>query len=62
MFHEKVTKYCEENNLSASAFEKKCDLPNGLVGKWKANNYMPCVSTLKKISDATGIPIEKWIE
>lgn len=62
MFFEKVDKYCKENNLSISAFEKKCDLPNGLVGKWKLNSYTPCVATLKKISNATGIPIEKWIE
>lgn len=62
MFHEKVMQYCNENNLSISAFEEKCNLSNGLVGKWKTNNYTPCIATLKKIASATGIPIEKWIE
>lgn len=62
MVYDKVIAYCEENALSTMAFEKKCGLSNGIVGKWKENNYNPSLGTLVKISIATGVPIEKWLE
>ena len=48
--------------MSISAFEKKCNLPNGLVGKWKEKGYEPSISTLQKIEKVTNIPISKWLE
>ena len=47
--------------MSISAFEEKCGLSNGLVGKWKEKGYEPSVSTLQKIESATKIPIKKWL-
>lgn len=44
------------------AFEKKCNIGNGTVGKWKDDNSLPALTTIQKIADATGIPIEKWIK
>ena len=61
LFYEKVTKYCEDNNITVCAFEKMCDLPNGLVSKWKETRY-PTVETLNKIASATKIPISEWIK
>lgn len=62
MIYEKVMKYCEENDLSVLAFEKKCGLSNATVAGWKKNNHNPSLPTLQKIVAATGIPIEKWVE
>ena len=62
MVYQNVINYCSKNNMSTSAFEKKCGLPNGLVGKWKEKGYEPSVSTLQKIASATNIPIEEWIK
>lgn len=62
MFYEKVVAYCKENNLSDRAFEEKCGLSNGNVQKWKKLGFNPAILTLKKIANATGIPVEKWIE
>lgn len=62
MVYENVMRYCDENDLSIVAFEKKCGLANATVAGWKKNNYDPSLSTLRKIASATGIPIEKWIE
>ena len=59
MFYLKVVGYCDKNNLSISGFEKKCGLTNGTVSGWK-NGGSPSLTTLKKIAEATKIPISKW--
>ena len=59
MIYNKIMKYCNENGLSVSAFEKKCCIANGTVGKWKDGGN-PSLETLQKIVSATGIPIEEW--
>ena len=59
MIYNKIMKYCNENNLSVSAFEKKCGIANGTVGKWKDHGN-PSLETLQKIVLATGVPIEEW--
>ena len=61
MVYKKVIEYCKENKLSISAFEQKCNLSNGLVGKWADINCEPSIPTLQKIANATGVPIEKWL-
>lgn len=61
MFYQNVVAYCEENNLSIRAFEKKCGLGNGVVGRWKDNNSLPALATVQKIAEATKIPVEKWV-
>ena len=62
MVYGNVVEYCKKNNISIMEFEQKCGLSNGLVGKWKDNNYEPSISTLQKITTATGIPIEEWLK
>lgn len=62
MIYEKVVKYCSENNLTIMEFEQKCNLSNGIVGKWNTHSFIPKIETVKKIANATGIPIEKWVE
>lgn len=61
LFYKKVMDYCTENNLTVMAFEKKCGLSNGTVGKWE-NGGNPNIKTLNKIVAATKIPVEKWLE
>ena len=61
MIYNKIIKYCNENSLSVSAFEKKCGLANGTVGKWKDGGN-PLLETLHKIVLATGIPIDEWMK
>ena len=53
--------YCNQNSLSVSAFEKKCGIANGTVGKWKDGGN-PSLETLQKIVVATDIPIEEWMK
>lgn len=58
---ENINKYCEGENISVKDFEKKCNLANGLVGKWKSGIAMPSLPTLQKIVDATGTELNDWI-
>lgn len=61
MIYNKIVKYCNENSLSVSAFEKKCGLANGTVGKWKDGGN-PSLETLHKIVLTTCIPIDEWMK
>ena len=61
MIYNKIMDYCNKNSLSVSAFEKKCGLANGTVGKWKDGGN-PSLETLQKIVSATGISIEEWMK
>lgn len=61
MIYNKIIKYCNENSLSVSAFEKKCGLANGTVGKWKDGGN-PSLETLHKIVLTTCIPIDEWMK
>lgn len=62
MFYKKVLEYCEENNISISAFEKKCNIGNGTVGRWKEDGSKPTLSTIEKIAEATEIPAADWLK
>ena len=60
--YQKVIQYCNGNNLSVSAFEKLCDLPNGTVYGWKKTDGNPSLNTLLKIAEATNIPVKDWTD
>ena len=58
--YQKVIDYCKNNNISIMAFEAKCGLANGIVGRWKEESK-PSLNTVIKIAKATGIPVEHWV-
>lgn len=61
MVYQNVVNYCNNNNITISAFEKMCGIGNGVIGAWKGENN-PSISSLEKISKKTGIPIEEWLK
>ena len=61
MVYEKVVAYCKANNMSIMAFEQLCGLANGVVGKWEDGKNNPSLTSLTKISEATGISIADWL-
>ena len=61
MIYNRIINYCNQNSLSVSAFEKKCGLSNGTVGKWRDGGN-PSLETLQKIVSETGVPISEWIK
>lgn len=62
MFYQKVTEYCNNNNISIHAFEKMCGIANGTVSCWKDGKSNPSIPTLNKIVSATGVPAEEWLK
>ena len=61
MIYNRIINYCNQNSLSVSAFEKKCGLANGTVGKWKDGGN-PSLETLQKIVSATGVTVAEWMK
>ena len=61
MIYNKIMNYCNQNRLSVSAFEKKCGIANGTVGKWKDGGN-PSLGTWQKIVSSTGVPIAEWMK
>ena len=61
MVYDMIVKYCKENDISISAFEKKCGFGNGTVGKWNGE-INPSLESLKIISKHTGIDLKKLID
>lgn len=55
-----IKKYCEKENITIAGFEKKCGIGNGTVDDWESSN--PSLKSLKKIVEATGIPLYEWID
>ncbi len=62
MLYEKILGYCEKEGLSISAFEKKCNIGNGTVGRWKDDVSKPSITTLEKIADATKVSVTEWLK
>lgn len=56
----KVLKYCLENQLSIAAFEKKCNIGNGTIGRWEKGSK-PSLDTLEKIEKETGITVSELV-
>lgn len=61
MVYQKILKYCKENNLSISAFEKKCGIGNGTISAWK-DGSVPSLRTLEKIEKTTGITVSELVK
>ena len=61
MIYERIVKYCKNEQITLSEFEKRCHIGNGTVGKWKTNKIQPSMKILSKIQQYTGIAIGYWI-
>ena len=55
-----IDSYCAKQGISVKEFERKCKLANSLVHKWRLGIQYPTMRTMQKISEATGISIDKW--
>ena len=60
-FIKNVESYCKENKLNDRQFEIKCNLANGTIRNWRKGNE-PKITTVMRVSQATGVPVEKWVE
>lgn len=49
MFFEKVTKLCQDKNISIAKLERECEMGNGTVRGWKTSS--PSIENLKKVAN-----------
>mgnify|MGYP002853985280 CR=1 FL=1 len=58
--YERVLEYCKEEGISIYEFEKRCNIGNGTVGRWKNETSQPSIKTLTKIVSTTGTTMPYW--
>lgn len=61
MIYEKVVDYCKKERITVCEFEKRCQIGNGTVGKWREGATVPSFRTLFKMEEKTGVSVSEWI-
>ena len=59
---ENIERFCASQGISTKEFERRCNLANSSIGKWRRGIASPSVKTLEKISEATKVPLENWLK
>lgn len=59
MIYEYLTEYCDKKKITISELERRSKLGRGSIPKWKNNE--PSLTSLKKVSVATGISISTLV-
>lgn len=59
---ENIEKFCGNQGITVKEFERRCNLANSVVGKWRRGVASPSVKTLQRISEVTEVPMEIWIK
>ena len=54
----KIDALCRKNNISRTILEERAGISNGALGKWEKSLYGPSITTLKKVADYFGVPID----
>lgn len=57
--YEKIKRLAKKNGISIPALEKKLNLSNGSISKWRKST--PSVTNAKKVADYFGVKIEDLI-
>lgn len=58
---EKIDAYCEQEGITIKEFERRCNLANAVVHKWRAGLNQPSFSAVNRICRATETDIGAWI-
>ena len=59
---EKIKQAVKKTGLTQSEFEKKFDISENLVSRWIKGDRNPSIKSLKKISKATEIPLNFFLD
>lgn len=59
MLYKRILAFCREHGISIACFEKMCGIGNGTVKRWTYKS--PSLRSLIKISRATRVPLEFWL-
>lgn len=58
----KVKALCEAKGISIAELEKTLGIGNGTIGKWKNNDIVPSLTSIKKIANYFGVSVAEFIE
>lgn len=61
-FYNKVNKLCKQNGIATTTLAVHLGLSKAIVTNWKKTNAKPRYSTVKKIADYFGIPVDYLLE
>lgn len=57
--YDKIKSICDKRDMSIAELEKRAEVGNGTVGKWR--EYTPNVATLAKVAKALDVKLEDLI-
>lgn len=58
---DKIDAYCAREKISIKEFERRCNLANAVVHKWRAGLNRPTLKTIEKICEATHTKMGAWL-
>jgi transcriptional regulator with XRE-family HTH domain len=59
---EKIKKIVRETGFTQQKFAKKIGIGESMISQWLAGKITPSLSSLKKISKATGVPLNFFLD
>lgn len=59
---EKVKAYCKHKGISIASFAAQCGISHMVIYMWTNGTREPNSKSLKKLEQATGIPMREWLE
>ena len=57
---ENIDAYCVREQITIKEFERRCNIANATVHKWRVGLNQPSLKTIAKIVKATGIDLGTW--
>ena len=60
MVYDNVKRIADERKIPIAKLERKADIANGTIGKWKTG--MPRMDSLKKVADYLNVTVDELIK
>lgn len=60
MIYENVREICDKKGISITDLEKKANLGNGTIGKWK-KGAMPNMDSVISVAEALNVKVDKLL-
>lgn len=61
MIYENIKRLADENDMTIQEIEKKCNLSNGIIAKWRENSN-PKVQHLKAVAVMFNVTVDELLK
>lgn len=58
---QRIDEYCAREGISIKEFERRCNIGNAVVHKWRVGLNQPRLETISRICEATGTEMGAWV-